>query len=205
MTVEHIELLVEELSMEAALRILLPRILGDVSFEVYPHQCKEDLLTKLPARLRGYRSWLPQGWRIVVVIDRDDEDCDALKERMEQMAVDAHLVTRSTAGGAAYSVVNRLAIEELEAWYFGDWQAVRVAYPKVPATIPLMAPYRDPDAIRGGTWEAFERVLKRAGYFQSGLRKIEAARAVAEHMRVHDNTSRSFRVFLDALGEMVSE
>jgi hypothetical protein len=25
-------------------------------------------------------------------------------------------------------VVNRLAIEELEAWYFGDWEAVRAAY-----------------------------------------------------------------------------
>jgi hypothetical protein len=37
MTVEHVELLVEEPSMEAALRLLLPRILGELSFEVYPY------------------------------------------------------------------------------------------------------------------------------------------------------------------------
>lgn len=35
------------------------------------------------------------------------------------------------------------------------------AYPKVKANIPSQAKYRSPDAIKGGTWEAFERVMKR--------------------------------------------
>ena len=120
MTVSHVEVLVEEPSMEAALRVLLRRLLGELSFEVYPYQCKDDLLAKLHDRLRGYRSWLPKDWRVVVVVDRDDDDCLALKKRMEQMAADAGLVTRSAARGGDYAVVNRLAIEELEAWYFGD-------------------------------------------------------------------------------------
>ncbi len=190
--------------MEAALRVLLPKILGDVSFEVYPYQCKDDLLTRLPDRLRGYSSWLPIDWRIAVIVDRDDDDCQELKSRLEKMAADAKLRTRSNAGKQSYQVVNRLAIEELEAWYFGDWDAVKAAYPRVPTTIPNQASYRDPDAIAGGTWEAFERVMKRAGYFQNGLRKIEAARAVANKWNPTFNRSCSFRVFLKALQEMAA-
>ncbi len=45
MTVAHVEVLVEELSMEAALRDLLPRVLGGISFQI--------LLDRLPERLRG--------------------------------------------------------------------------------------------------------------------------------------------------------
>jgi hypothetical protein len=204
MAVSHIELLVEEASMEAALRTLLPRLLGELSFQVYPYQGKLDLLKRLPDRLRGYAAWLPLDHRIVVVVDRDDDDCRELKQRLEQIATGAGLQTRSQAGGPTYQVVNRLAIEELEAWYFGDWDAVRAAYPRLSKVIPNQANYRDPDAIKGGTWEAFERVLQRAGYFQTGLRKIEAARAVASHLQPASNRSRSFCVFRDVLMEMIA-
>ena len=209
MTVEHVELLVEEPSMEAALRLLLPKMLGDLSFEIYPHQCKDELLLRLPQRLRGYGqrwkrdTWFREHYRIVVVIDRDDDDCAKLKRRLEKMASEAGLATRSSAKGEAYVVVSRLAIEELEAWYFGDWEAVQAAYPKASATIPSQAKYRDPDEIAGGTWEAFERVLQKAGYYSGGLRKVEAARAVAAHMEPSRNTSPSFCTFRDALLEMV--
>ncbi len=204
MSVSHVEVLVEEPSMEAALRALLPRVLGEMSFGVYPYQCKDDLLKRLPERLRGYSSWLPDDYRIIVVVDRDDQDCHRLKRNLEKITNDAGLRSRSSVGHPGYQVVNRIVIEELEAWYFGDWDAVRTAYPRVPDTIPNQANYRDPDAIAGGTWEAFERVLKRAGYFQTGLRKIEAARAIAEHWRLEGNRSRSFRVFLDVLQELTT-
>lgn len=203
MRVEHVEILVEEPSMEAALRVLLPRMIGSLSFEVYPHQCKEDLLQRLPERLRGYATWIPPSWRLVVLVDRDDDDCTRLKARLERMAADAGLATRS-ASRRSYVVANRLAIEELEAWYFGDWAAVRAAYPRAPETIPARARYRAPDAIAGGTWEAFERVLQAAGYFAGGLRKIEAARAVAEHMDPSRNRSPSFAALRDALSEMAA-
>lgn len=208
MTVEHVELLVEEPSMEAALRLLLPKAIGNLSFEVYPHQCKDELLLRLPERLRGYGrrrtsdSWFRDYCRIVVVVDRDDDDCVKLKRRLEAMAEDAGLTTRSIAKGKLYVVVNRLAIEELEAWYFGDWKAVQAAYPKASATIPSQANYRFPDAVPGGTWEAFERVLQKAGYFVGGLRKIEVARAVASHMEPSRNTSPSFCALRDVLLEV---
>lgn len=202
MTVEHIDVLVEELSMEAALRVLLPKILGDVSFEIYPHQCKDELLARLPQRLRGYASWLPENHRIVVIVDRDDDDCRELKRRLEEMAAAAGLVTRTRSPRGRYQVVNRLAIEELEAWYFGDWRAVRKAYPRAKANVPEQAAYRHPDAIRGGTWEALQRVLQDAGYIRTGLRKIEAARRIAEHMDPARNASPSFRALRDALTEL---
>ena len=204
MAVSHVEVLVEEPSTEAALRMLLPRLVGSLSFEVYPYQCKDDLLKRLPERLRGYSAWLPADWRVVIVMDRDDDDCRELKGRLERIAKDAHLRTRATAGGDAYQVVNRLAIEELEAWYFGDWNAVRAAYPRAPDGIPRQARYRNPDAVTGGTWEAFERILQRAGYFPTGLRKIEAARAIAEHWNADANRSHSFVVFRDVLREMAA-
>jgi len=204
MAVSHVEILVEEPSVEAALRVLLPRVLGDLSFEVYPYQGKLDLLSRLPDRLKGYSAWLPEEYRIVVLVDRDGENCDVLRQRLEVMVRDAGLRSRSKAGGQSYQVVNRIAIEELEAWYFGDWDAVRAVYPKVPQSIPNQTKYRDPDAITGGTWEAFEQVLKRAGYFQTGLRKIEVARAVAEHWQPQANRSHSFRAFRDVLQEMTN-
>jgi Domain of unknown function (DUF4276) len=205
MTVDHIEILVEEPSMEAALELLLPKILPSVSFQIHTYQGKMDLLSKLPERLRGYSHWIPPTYRIVVVVDRDDEDCKALKGRLEEAAERAGLVTRSTARTKTnYVVVNRLAIEELEAWYFGDWQAVRAAYPKAHATVAAKAEYRAPDDIKGGTWEAFERLLQDVGYFRGGLRKIEAARAIAQHMVPARSTSPSFCALRDALQQMIA-
>lgn len=199
--VEHVELLVEEASMEAALRALFPALLGDIGFEVHRFQGKNGLLQELPARLRGYAAWLPASWRIVVIVDRDDDPCEELKQQLDGVAREAGLAVRRP-GGAPWQVVNRLAIEELEAWFFGDWDAVRAAYPRVPATIPAKQPYRAPDAIRGGTCEAFERVLQQAGYFAGGLRKIEAAREVARHMAAARNRSPSFGKLREILVEL---
>ena len=99
-------------------------------------------------------------------------------------------------------MTNRIVVEELEAWYFGDWQAVRRAYPKVSPHIPSRAGYRDPDGITD-TWEAFERILQRAGYFANGLRKTEAARTIADHMDPAVNRSGSFSVFHRTLMEVI--
>jgi hypothetical protein len=157
------------------------------------------------AALTGLRLWLPQRWRILIVVDRDGDNCDELKAELEEISSKAGLATRSAAGGAVYAVVNRIAIEELEAWYFGDWAAVQAIYPRVPKTIPAQAKFRFPDAIAGGTWEAFERILQKAGYFKGGFRKIEAARLIAGHMVPCRNTSSSFQALRRALTEMVAQ
>jgi len=165
--------------MEAFVRALLPRLLPQgQTFEVQVFQGKDDLLGKLEARLRGYASWLPQDWRLIAVVDRDDDDCMDLKRRLEAAAMKSGLRTRS-AGAGQWQVATRIAIEELEAWYFGDWAAVCSAYPRVSAKVPRRQGFRNPDAIAGGTWEAFEHVMQAHGYFRGGLLKIEAARVIA--------------------------
>lgn len=190
--------------MEAFLRALLPRLLPeDRTFEVHPFQGQDDLLGKLEERLRGYAAWLPEDWRIVVVVDRDDGDCRDLKQRLEAIAQRAGLRSRTQVGGLSWQIVNRIAIEELEAWYFADWEAVRTAYPRVPAGIPHHQGFRDPDAIAGGAWEAFERVMRKHGYFKGGLAKIEAARAIGTCVDPARSRSRGFAVFQQALAEAI--
>jgi integrase len=174
-------------------------MLGATSWDLHEHTSKQALLARLPSRLSGYASWLPPNWRIVILVDRDADDCKELKARLEAMAFKAGLQTRSSAGSRGYTVINRIASEELEAWFFGDWAAVRAAYPRVAPGIPSKARFRKPDEIRGGTWEALEAVLQQAGYFTTGLRKMEAAAAIAQRMEPARNTSPSFRAFREAV------
>ena len=199
-------LFVEEQSAEEALHLILPNLLKDcASYEVHPFRGKPALLSRLPNRLKGYASWLPNDFKIVVLIDEDRQDCVELKARLERIAADAGLITKTSAeGGQEFNVVNRLAVEELEAWFFGDIEAVCSAYPRVPPSISHKAKFRDPDAITGGTWEALERMLQKYGYHLGGLQKIQAARDIAVHMDPARNTSNSFQVFRDALLELAS-
>lgn len=201
----HIEFLVEEPSAEAALRNLVPKIVPGIEIQFRVFQGKQDLLSKLPGILRGYRRWIPTDWRIVVLVDEDRQDCREMKAELEKAAIDAGLVTKTIAGGNSnFQVLNRISIEELEAWFFGDVEALHRAYPKIPLSLGTRSTFRDPDAIQGGTWEALEKELQRKGYFHGGLAKIEAAKTISTHMDPDQNRSRSFRTFRDGLREMVS-
>jgi hypothetical protein len=199
----HLELLLEEPSLEEALSYILPKILGDkVTFKTHVFRGKTDLISKLPNRLKGYSTWLPENYKIIVLIDEDRQDCQQLKQQLETIAQSAGLTAKSSSDpDKSYQVINRIVIEELEAWFFGDVEAIRQAYPKVP-NLANQAAYRDPDAIKGGTWEALERVLKRAGYHSGGLEKFRAAREIAPHMKPSINRSRSFQVFHTSLLEI---
>lgn len=195
-----LEILVEELSAEYALGALMPRILPDVDYVVRVYRGKPDLLKKLPARLRGYAAYPGvDRARVVVLVDRDADDCHHLRMRLDEMAAAAGL----TATGPGRAVLNRIACEELEAWFFGDFRAISSAYPRVPSNAAGRQPLRDPDAITGGTAEALERLLQQHGYHRAGLAKTEAALEIADHMDVEQNSSRSFQVFRDGLRDLV--
>lgn len=198
----HFEFHVEEPSMEAFLAAWLPRFLPEErTFRIYPYPGKDALLRRIGDRLRAYAKWMPVEYRIVVVVDRDGDECMEFKSTLERFCESAGLRSRRGAGGPDWQVVTRIAIEELEAWYFGDWPAVRAAYPRVSASIPGRAAYRDPDAVQGGTWEAFERVVQSHGYFRQGLAKVQAATDIGPHIDPARNRSRSFAVFRDAIAE----
>jgi hypothetical protein len=48
---------------------------AEATFAVYAFNGKYDLLQCLPNRLKGYRAWNPQNYRIIVLVDEDREDC----------------------------------------------------------------------------------------------------------------------------------
>lgn len=197
----HIEILVEEQSMEETLKILLPRMLPpETTYRILSFQGKQNLLKQLPARLRGYK-WISDDYRIVVLLDEDRQSCVDLKQQLENSAQLAGLSTKTSAGGSRYQVLNRIVVEELEAWFLGDIEAMRLAYPNLPEALPRR--FNNPDAVSGGTWEALERTMKRYGYFKGGFAKVEAARAISVHMDPSRNRSKSFQVFRDSLIAMI--
>lgn len=201
----HIEFLVEEPSAEAALNNLVPKLMGeDISFNIHVFQGKQGLLKNLPKRLRGYRRWLPDDWYIVVLIDKDQEDCTKLKKRLEEIAHNEGFITRSNAGhDGKFQVINRIAIEELESWFFGDVTALEITYPRIPRFLNKKRKFRNPDTIRN-TAETLEGVLRGAGYYRGGLPKIEVARRVSLHMEPRRNISKSFQIFCGALHNLIN-
>lgn len=186
--------------MEVALRELLPRLLKpEVVSNIRVFQGKQDLLNKLPQRLLGYASWIDSAQvAVAVLIDEDREDCRQLKQQLEAAALHAGLRTVTTRPGDA-QVLNRIVIEELEAWFFGDVAALRSAYPRIPTSLATRAAYRYPDAVAGGTAEALERVLQKAGYHRAGLRKTVCAADVSPHLTPALNSSTSFGHFWTGL------
>jgi hypothetical protein len=197
----HIEFLLEELSAEKLLTKLLPSVLPDnFSWGFRLFQGKGDLLKQLPSRLQAYSQWMPEHFCIVVLVDEDREDCRALKNQLEAAAKQAGFKTRATATQrGSFKIINRIAVEEIEAWLLGDAQALRAAYSRLPAHFERQARYRSPDAVTGGTAEALEALLQKAGYCTWGMPKTEVAEKVAAHMNPRDNTSPSFKTFFEAL------
>ena len=197
----HVEFLLEEESAKATLTALLPPLLHPLgaTFGIRVFRGKQTLLKELPKRLRGYREQLHArpDLRVVVLTDRDAEKCSDLKLQLEDIAQAAGLPTkaRPTATGA-FVVVTRIACEELEAWLLGDQAAICQAYPRVKAHHfkAAFTHTADPDAIRGGTAEALERVFVEASY-PAGKLKVEWAERIAPHLDPARNRSASFRCF----------
>jgi hypothetical protein len=196
----HVVFFVEEPSVEAALTNLLPRLLPDqTTFQFIVFQGKPDLLDNLLSRLRGYANWLPEDWRIVVLIDEDRQDCFQLKRQLETAVLSAGLISKNRNESDRFQVLTRIAIEELEAWFLGDVEALRQVYPRLPASLAHRQRFRDPDRVVGGTWEALEHVLQANGYHPTGYPKIDAARQISLYMDPACNRSHSFEVFCRGL------
>jgi len=202
----HIEFFVEEPSAEVALLEIVPKVVSqETSFQVHPFEGKPDLLKRLPDRLKAYRNWLPADWRIVILVDEDRQDCHRLKRQLEGMCIRAGFSTKTRPQPTGFfHAVNRVAVEELEAWFFGDPEAIVMAYPCVPGEFAHGRRFQNPDAIQGGTAEALERILQRAGYHPGGLSKVQVARDIARHMEPARNRSRSFRHFRNALEQLTA-
>lgn len=190
----QIDFIVEEPSMKAFLDVLLPKILlSPDTWVVHQLSC---LKTKLERRLRGYAHQDPSSVRIIIIMDLDLKNCVKQKQWLEETVIRSGLKTKTNpAADGSFSVVTRLAIQELESWLLGDPAAIHRAYDRIPESIGTKSKYQNPDRI-GSTWESLHALLKKEGYYQGDYPKIEVAGKIGRHITPSENKSPSFQCFL---------
>lgn len=215
----HIEILVEDSSGEKLLQVLLPRLVGP---QGDPHTwrlraykgigripqglvpktdpVKRILLDRLPKLLRGYGK-TPGIDAIVVVLDNDKRNCSEFLAELKKAAADACNPVPTT--------LFRLAIEEIESWYFGDQEALLAAYPRAKQNV--LGRYIQDSAC--GTWELLadavhlggSAAIKKAGWPLPGQVKHEWAQKIGPLMEPDRNVSPSFGKLRDGLRRLVAE
>ena len=213
----HIEFLVEDSSGEKLLAQLLPRILGEQGaphtwrlkaykgigrippgLSVKADPAKRMLLDQLPRLLQGYGK-TPGIDAVVVVVDTDRRDCKGFLQELKSVAEGCNPVPRTHF---------RLAIEEMEAWYLGDREALLKAYPR--AKRDVLDRYVQDSAC--GTWELLAdavhtggvAAIKKTGWPLPGQIKHEWAEKIGPFMSLNQNASPSFGKFRDGLSRLVS-
>lgn len=214
----HIEILVEDASGEKLLDSLLPRIFGvqgdPHTWRVHAYKgigripknlnaggdpAKRILLDQLPKLLRGYGK-TPGIDAVVVVLDSDMRNCVDFLSELKALAAGCN---------PAPNTLFRIAIEEMEAWYFGDRQALTTAYPK--AKIDVLQRYAQDSVC--GTWELLadaiypggSAAIKKAGWPLPGQVKHEWATKIGPLLDLERNVSPSFGKLRDGLRRLVAE
>lgn len=213
----HIEILVEDSSGAKLLESVLPKLLGEQanphSWRVHAYKgigripknlnagadpAKRILLDRLPRLLQGYGR-TPGIDAVVVVLDTDKRNCvDFLAE----------LKALVTSCNPAPNTLFRLAIEEVEAWYLGDRQALTDAYPRAKAEV--LNRYVQDSAC--GTWELLadavyprgSAAIKKARWPLPGQVKHEWAEKIGPLLDPDRNVSPSFRKLRDGLRRLVA-
>jgi hypothetical protein len=178
--------LLEEPSMKHLLDILLPRILpSDVDFQTIPHSGKRALERSIPIKLRAWNE--PGEIKFVIVHDQDNKDCILLKKQLLQLCSDTNR-----------QVLVRIACQEMEAWYLGDFNALSKAYnkPKL-LNFAKKSKYRYPDDIPAPK----EELRKIVPEYQ----QILGAKTVGPFMDIENNTSVSFQQFVTGVRRIVNE
>lgn len=206
----HFEVLVEDSSGAKVVAALLPQVLGAYAdphtwrIKAYKGMgrvprglkssadpAKRILLDRLPRILRGY-SKTPGIDAVVVVLDSDRRDCVEFLRELKGIVEPGTPET-----------LFRLAIEEIEAWYLGDREAILAAYPN--AKREPLDRYRQDSVC--GTWELLAdaihpggaaRIVK-AGWPVTGQVKHEWAERIAPHLRADRNRSPSLCKFAGGL------
>ena len=213
----HIEILVEDSSGEKLLQALLPQLLGPQgeqhSWRLHNYKgigripqgltpktdaAKRILLDRLPKVLRGIGK-TPGIDAVVIVLDTDKRDCVAFLAELKAVA---------NINDSLPNTLFRLAIEEIEAWYFGDHAALLAAYPR--AKREALGRYVQDSVC--GTWELLadavhaggSAAIKKAGWPLPGQLKHEWAKKIGPLMDPDRNTSPSFGKFRDGLRRLVA-
>lgn len=115
--VKHLVFMTEEASMEVCLSHILPKFLpDDVTFQIIPHEGKQDLEKSIPKKLRAWNNCEGIEYKFIVLRDKDGGDCISFKNNLVRLCSDA---------GRSDSLV-RIVCNELESWFLGDLNAVEL-------------------------------------------------------------------------------
>jgi len=211
----HIEVLVEDASGKRLLEALLPKLIGEqgqphtwriIGFKGVgrlprdlhgrTHARDRILLDQLPRLFQGYGQ-TPGIDAVLVVLDSDRRDCADFLSELKALAARCQ--------GARHTMF-RLAIEEIEAWYLGDREALLTAYPR--AKKKVLDRYRQDSVC--GTWELLADAiypggsvgLKKAGWPLPGQVKCEWAERIGVLLEPSRNVSPSFQKLWEGLRRM---
>jgi hypothetical protein len=209
----HFEFLVEDQSGAEALKILASKLLEDNNTCRVHHYRglghppkglkpktdanKRILLDRLPQILKGYGR-IPNVGYIVIICDLDDKDKKIFLKELNNI-----LNSCSPKPDACFC----LAIEEIEAWYLGDLEAIRKAYPS--AKKAVLNGYVN-DSICG-TWELLAdatykggyKALSKKGRQAIGIQKFEWANMISPYMDISNNKSPSFMYFCSKVHDII--
>jgi hypothetical protein len=213
----HFEILVEDRSGHALLEILLPELLGTQgdphTWHIHGYKgigrippdlasagdpANRILLDQLPRILRGY-SKTPGIDAVVVVMDTDTKDCREFLDELLELAKECNMSDRT---------LFRLAIEEMEAWYLGDRNAILEAYPR--AKKAVLDTYVQDSVC--GTWELLADAvypggsteIKQVGWPLPGQVKRQWAEEIGLFMNVDGNATPSFCKLRDGIRRLAA-
>lgn len=176
--------LLEEKSMKTLLDIILPKIIPDsIEYQTIPHSGKSDLQASIPRKLRG---WNEPNVRFVVVQDQDSADCIKLKKNLLNLCAPT-----------GREALVRIACRELEAWYFGDLDAVSKAYNKDLTKLALKSKYKVPDKIENPKDEMRKLIPVH--------QQIAGARLIGPLFNIEKNTSDSFQCFVTGVKKLCED
>ena len=181
----------EELSAKNVFDIILPQILPqNVSFNVFSHQGKQDLIKAL-------RTTIPtiskiQGAKILITHDQDSADCKEIKKKLKDVINEK----------CHCDFFIRIVCKELESWFLGDLEAVEKAYPRFKSSqYKDKANMRDVDSIVNPSY-----YLCRVIYSQNKkLPKIEVSQKISPFLTIENNTSTSFQHTISAIKQLVNK
>lgn len=205
----YFEVLVEGGSDVPTMREILVRRFGmeeQTDFRIHPHKGRgklpanplarpnpkqQALLDQLPAKLRGFGSYMGENECVLVVVDADDTPPAELLGEMNAML--AQLPQRPK------RVLLRLAVEETESWFLADSAAVLQAYPHAKVQKLKAIP---PDAVVGA-WEILADAVGMARKEVTGADKAQWASDIAPHLNLEQPGSPSLKALIEGIEQEV--
>ena len=193
-SMDRLEILVEEPSIAEVLRVILPKVLPEgwklgQNCTIRYHEGKQDLQLSVPRKIRvASQKDITTGF--IILQDQDSSDCHELKAKLVNMCEEAQ---------RGFNVVPykvRIVCHELEAWYLGDMDAIEKVFPRFHTdNYRNRQKFRHPDHCVNPKLE-----LKR---LVSDYSQITTAREIAQHMDIRNNKSQSFQCFISSIRQML--